>query len=253
MNELSPLARGVIDVARNADDPTDADRHDMTSRLQRKLGAAALAGATVSTSATALGAASAAAKLSTGLFVSALSWALGGVMAGVVVMTGAALLGNPLRPTAVIPRDPPPSGLVSMASPAAVAVPATPQPALTSETPPLPTKFGDRLAAAPTTNGPTASTSRASTLDAEVVLLREANAALQSGDSRRALVLLDQHAARFHQGALAEERAAQRVFALCQSGRTDEASAEAREFLRAAPRSPLAARVRSSCGVASGR
>ncbi|WP_438010685.1 hypothetical protein WME89_19760 [Sorangium sp. So ce321] len=86
-----------------------------------------------------------------------------------------------------------------------------------------------------------------STLPGELALLRGAQGALRAGDAGRALALLEDHAAEFRDGALREERRAARVFALCALGRIDESRAEAARFLRDAPRSPLAERVRAAC------
>jgi hypothetical protein len=88
-----------------------------------------------------------------------------------------------------------------------------------------------------------------STLSAEADLLRAADAAVRAGAPARALAILDQHGARFPSGALVEERDAERVVVLCALGRTEEGRAAATAFLRDRPRSPLAARVRASCGA----
>jgi outer membrane protein assembly factor BamD (BamD/ComL family) len=82
----------------------------------------------------------------------------------------------------------------------------------------------------------------------ETALLRQAHAAIESGDGARALALLDQHARTYPSGALGEERDAARVFALCAASRAAEARREADRFLATHPRSPLAPRVRASCG-----
>ncbi len=66
-------------------------------------------------------------------------------------------------------------------------------------------------------------------------------------DGTIALARLDEHATRFPQGALVEERIAARVLALCSVGRVANARVEAQRFLVARPRSPLAAQVRGSC------
>ncbi len=92
-----------------------------------------------------------------------------------------------------------------------------------------------------------------STLEAETRLLREAEVSLRAGDAQRALALLDEHAARFGGGILQEERAAERILALCALGRTGEARAEVDRFLLERPRSPLADRVRASCAARDGR
>jgi hypothetical protein len=83
------------------------------------------------------------------------------------------------------------------------------------------------------------------TLADEARLVHEGVAALRTGEPARALTLFDAHAALYPRGALAEERAAERVFALADPGRAAEARAAAAEFLRAHPASPLAARVRA--------
>ncbi|WP_437730555.1 hypothetical protein [Sorangium sp. So ce1335] len=90
-----------------------------------------------------------------------------------------------------------------------------------------------------------------STLPGELALLRGAQGALRAGDAGRALALLEEHAAEFREGALRDERRAARVFALCALGRIDASRAEAARFLRDAPRSPLAERVRAACSRAA--
>jgi hypothetical protein len=89
-------------------------------------------------------------------------------------------------------------------------------------------------------------------LAAEDARLREAQAFMRAGDAAGALRTLDEFAASHPDGVLQEERRAARVLALSAAGRVDEACAEAWRFLRETPRSPLAERVRASCGVAAG-
>jgi hypothetical protein len=60
--------------------------------------------------------------------------------------------------------------------------------------------------------------------------------------------LLDEHARLYPNGALAEDRAAERVFALCALGDVDQARAEAARFLASHSLSPYASAVQSSCG-----
>jgi hypothetical protein len=83
---------------------------------------------------------------------------------------------------------------------------------------------------------------------AEAELLRQADSARKAGDAPRALALIEEHGARFPDGILVQEREAERVVVLCALGRTEEARAAASAFLRVWPRSPLASRVRASCG-----
>jgi hypothetical protein len=86
------------------------------------------------------------------------------------------------------------------------------------------------------------------TLDLEIALLRDARHALRGGQPAEALALLDEHARRFPSGALAEDRAAERVFALCALGDVAQARAEGVRFLATHARSPYADAVRGSCG-----
>ena len=85
------------------------------------------------------------------------------------------------------------------------------------------------------------------TLEAETRLVRAGVSARHSGDSVRALALFDEHARLFPNGALAEERAAERVVALGDLRRCGEARPAIASFLREHPTSPLAARVRAVC------
>lgn len=85
----------------------------------------------------------------------------------------------------------------------------------------------------------------------EAALLRAARAALARGDGAAALEHLQVHATRFPRGALAEERRAARVFALCAAGRTLESRAAAARFVAGSPGSPLAEQVRRTCAAPS--
>jgi RNA polymerase sigma-70 factor (ECF subfamily) len=95
---------------------------------------------------------------------------------------------------------------------------------------------------------PTPEPAGPATVAAEAELLRRADAARKAGDASRALDLLDEHRARFPTGILVQEREAERVVVLCALGRNGDARAAATAFLRDWPHSPLAGRVRSSCG-----
>jgi len=87
----------------------------------------------------------------------------------------------------------------------------------------------------------------APSLDDETALLARANAELVAGHPDRALAAYDEHNTQFKGGVLGEEERAGRILALCAAGRTAEARAEAQRFLAESPRSPMAARVESSC------
>ena len=86
------------------------------------------------------------------------------------------------------------------------------------------------------------------TLGAELVLLREARAALARAAPEEALQRLAEHEQRFPGGLLAEERSVLRVRALCESGAAEQARAAARRFIQEHPNSPHAASLAGSCG-----
>ena len=85
-------------------------------------------------------------------------------------------------------------------------------------------------------------------LGAELVLLREARAALARAAPEEALQRLAEHELRFPGGLLAEERRVLRVQALCESGAAEQARAAARRFTQEHPSSPHAASLADSCG-----
>jgi hypothetical protein len=110
-------------------------------------------------------------------------------------------------------------------------------PAATPEPPPVVAA----TEASPADEGP------AHHLAEELRLMRAASAALSANDIPRTLNLLSEHAERFPEGALREERRALRVISLCKQGRSHFALVERDEFLSSSPRSPLTARVREAC------
>jgi hypothetical protein len=89
------------------------------------------------------------------------------------------------------------------------------------------------------------------TLEDETRLVRGGINALHARDAAGALALFDEHARSYPNGVLAEERAAERISALCDLGRLTEASSAAASFLREHPHSPLASRVSVVCGQAN--
>jgi hypothetical protein len=86
-----------------------------------------------------------------------------------------------------------------------------------------------------------------STLAEENRLLAQARAALIDERPEQALTRLADHARRFPDGVLAEERQALRAVALCEAGHDAEGDAAARSFLGEHPQAALAQRVRSAC------
>lgn len=80
----------------------------------------------------------------------------------------------------------------------------------------------------------------------ELRLMRAASAALTDDEPAQALRVLSDHARRFPEGALAQERRALRAIGLCKQS-APEARRERDAFLNSDAQSPLAARVREAC------
>jgi len=113
--------------------------------------------------------------------------------------------------------------------------------------------MSSRPAAAAATNGSQACGPSRADLDGarpaftvadEARLVHDGVRALHAGQPACALSLLDTHAHFYPHGVLAEEREAERAFALAALGREVEARAVAAAFLRAHPASPLGVRLR---------
>ena len=86
-------------------------------------------------------------------------------------------------------------------------------------------------------------------LERELRLLADVQEKLRQGQGQRALELLDRQNASETSQQLAEERLAAEVFAACAAGKIERARRAAKRFLALAPGSPLAFRVRQSCGA----
>jgi hypothetical protein len=86
-------------------------------------------------------------------------------------------------------------------------------------------------------------------LPEEVRLLSRAEKQLNSGLAEDALKTLTEHEHRFPNGALAEERLAARIHALCTLGRTAEARAEMAKLGHAYPQSPHLERASRFCSM----
>lgn len=85
------------------------------------------------------------------------------------------------------------------------------------------------------------------TLEAELRLLGQANAAMRAGRHVDALAVLARHAREFPTGQLAPEREYKRALVLCELDRGQEARAVAQAFARAHPQSPLRAKAEEVC------
>jgi len=191
-----------------------------------------------------------------------------------VIVLGVALLGavayvsrgsNELAPSATIsapaPFDPsrtaPPSSAPAVVDPqpALQALPVAPQPVLQAlpEEPFEPADSASsvkRVTRAIRPNRTADATVEEDTFAAELRLLADGQAALNRGDHALALEIADQYQKTYPDGHFREERDALRVIALC-AARSPKAAAAARRFLRAAPNSIHATRVRDACAVST--
>jgi hypothetical protein len=126
---------------------------------------------------------------------------------------------------------------------AAVSAPAVTPPAALAPTAPEPA-----LAPAPAATEARAAASRrpSGRLAEEVEILSRAEKELHAGRFASALRVLDEHASKFPRGAMAQERVAARIHALCGAGRVAEANAE---LARLSPGSLHAGRAREACAT----
>jgi hypothetical protein len=230
MNELSSAARDILNAGRDADGAGDLER----ARVRKALMAKIAAGGALTAAGTAAASTTAAAAAPTAKILIALAVAVAGGVGGAIAWRAQ-------RPAPVVVAAAPVAAPVVVPTPApAVAPVAVEAPALR----PAPVVRRARPAASAHAEAP------ANRLAEETALLAAANGELRNGDARRALGLLDDYDRRYPQGVLREEVLATRVIARCQIGLAPDAAARraANTFLTRHPASPLAPRVRSSCG-----
>lgn len=242
MKDLSPEARALVETSRHAATLTRAERE----RIKRGvlLQAAAL-GAATATAGTAV-----ATSLASKITLAAVSAALLG--GGAVALWAARE-----RPSA------PPVAAQDARSPkkaAAEAPPASlPREEVTVVSPPTNpgTSEGGKKPnrRPPATGAPTpasAATAAIAPLDPELEVLRQAREDLRRGFPETAYQRLADFERRHGSGVLGQERQALAAIAFCQWRPGPEAQARMADFLRSAPESPLAQRVRQACERASG-
>jgi hypothetical protein len=247
MTGLGPESNALLEVARDGDEPTHADRDRVRAAIERRLALGAGAGLGA-----AMAAKSAAAASPAGLLAKAL------VTAGIVCAVGVTawqVARTPPRSAAptmslATPIAPAPIDAPTHVAEALIGAPSVPAPAPSSSEEHR--RLLSSAQALPIQGAVAASSTRsaAATGDvaAEVRLLDQAHTAMRAGDAERALGLLEDHGRRYPRGALGEERDAARIAALCALGRIAEARDATDRFLRAAPRSPQAGALRASCG-----
>jgi hypothetical protein len=234
MTDLSPEARSIIDAGRDADGAGDLQR----ARVRRELMAKIAAGTVTLTASEAMAATAPKASLTLTKLLVPLLLVAGGVGG---TLAWRAQHEAPAAPVVVaVAPAPAPVAPPPVIVPTIVPTVAPPAPAVepVRHAPPRRAHVAARVEP------------NADHLAEETALLASANAQLRAGDARRALALLDNYDRRYPGGMLREEVVATRVIARCQIGLAPDAGAKkgADAFLRKHPTSPLATRVRSSCG-----
>ena len=233
MTNLSPEARLVVTDGKNAHQPTNADRSRVTELLAKQLGAASLGVSATS---------HAASGFATSHFLGVLPKIVG--IVGVLAAGGAGLY---LSNASVRAVEKP---IISAVAAQSSAVPVPPL-ARAQEAVQAP----NTVELAASTEGvraeqpPRPNRSRSDNLGQEVAILTLAGKELHSGRPAAALKALDEHQRRFPSGALAHERSAARIQALCALGRTSQAAAESAKLSHTSLGSPqisLAARACAS-------
>jgi len=229
MSEMSRETKALLDLGRDGDALRARDK----ARLKRVVLAQVAATSVVATTSTAAAWTAVAAK------VVGVAVVVGSVAVGVAVVSPKPAAAPAPSATVAMPRP-------STPAPSVVRKALPPPPA--REAPPPPVNPPPVVTARPPEPVPAPVAAAPTTLEEETRLLHAAEDAMKAGSADRALAALGEHAARFPNGDLAHERAADRVFALCLAGRQDEARRAADDFLAAEGVGPLAARVRASCG-----
>jgi len=247
MDEFGPDEQRWLDVLRAADEPSEADRVRMRASVF-----AIVAGAGTSAAAGAGGLVKAASG-ATGAFT--VPWKLGVILLSIALAGGGgflAVLANGSTPkSAPAPLEPAPAAQFAPMENPAVGLPPTAAPKAAKA-------IEDEAVKAPSDPSARGSTHRAphanraslqngaDDVEAELVLLTEAQQALERGDANAALQALARHGRAHPLGALAVEREGLRAIASCAAKR-DDGRALAERFVARNPNSPLVARVTAAC------
>lgn len=242
MNDLKPETRSLLVAAHGAESLSHQDRARIKRGVLMKV-------AIVGASATAAGSATAmtlATKIT--LLVSSVVVLGGGATSVWIWQRPESTIVEAVRPPAAAPKSVEVEVTATRPAPEAAPVrPAVPTPTRREATryaPRRPAPVAEPVVEAPATDtvGP---------LDPELKVLRQAQDDLRAGVPAQALRRLQEFERRFGAGALGQERQAIAAIALCQAHPGSAALARAAAFLRNAPESPLAARVRSACDESS--
>jgi hypothetical protein len=253
VRQLSPEGRALLQRARTEMTPGPKERSRIERGVAAQVGVAAGSATLVQaamTNAAAGGVAKASVAGAPALFAS-LKWITAVAVAGGVGIAGLSAYRAVHAPTDVAPAAAPAAEVPAIAREAPATAPSPtasedPRAESAASASPVPVRAAPvRPVRAPR---PASSPAARGSVAEEARLLRDANAALHGGDSSRALELLDEHRRAHPKGALSEESAAQRVFALCRAGRVADARQAALRFLQTHPNSPLVRSIRESCG-----
>lgn len=165
--------------------------------------------------------------------------------AAVLIAAGVWWAANTPAPVPVASPAPPPAPQVASSSTSSASV--APPPATPPKTPR--TRRAPPKAAPPQVTPPpppTKSSPEPGTLLEELRLLRRAQVHIKRGQLEEAVSVLEEHARRFPEGQVAEERQALQAITWCKLGRPEGREA-AKAFLQAHPASPQAPRVKLAC------
>lgn len=245
MDDLSPGARSLLQAADTYDDPSSEDAARVRRAVMARVGVIGITAALVAASSTQAKAASVtsiAAKLTAALAVTA-----GGVA---VTWSYVSPAEEPAPVAVVAPMQAKTKLAKPERAPGEPVVVVSPEDVKPEEEKTAPATRGARIQRVVRESekveakaGPTPAD-----LEAEMKLIRGADAALRAGRSGEALSLLAQHQSEHPKASLAHEREGLRSIAQCQVGAAGSTAA-AQRFIERSPRSPLAPRLRSACRI----
>jgi hypothetical protein len=228
-DQMNPEARRMIDQIRSARTPSAGDKERIRKALA--IGVAVTAASVPGVAAGASAAkAAATVGIASGFKVAVSVVVLASVGAGAYLWT---------RPPAPPAARPAPVAVVPVAAP-------MPPPEVVDDSPA--TAQAEVVEPTLLPSPPMHKGAGRDPLMTELALLHRAQQAWRQGHAARALELAQQHARRYPHSALALERDALRVFALCSLGQRAQARPLAADLLRRAPGSPLRTSVEESCG-----
>jgi hypothetical protein len=223
-SELRPVARELVESARIAQTPSDAQRERAYEALL-----AGLSGAAGATNA---------AKLATKSGLAGLKWAL---LAAALASASVGVYGELKRPRAA-----PAAATLTAAAPAmSLTLPTLDSSEPTAVLPATSASSEVTVAAPPKVQ--LAVKPASGDLEQELALLHQALAESRSGNAAGALALAQQHARQYSNSKLRVERDAIEVRSLCTLGRAAEAHKIAVRLRTQAPSSPVSAALEETC------